>query len=132
MKKIEVIELDEPVLCFTSFGKIYVGAEFLALPKVEQGGLMMHEQGHIRYHHQIKRLLAVLMIPFRGADWFYGFCQRQELEADRYSVEHGGGFGMLAFFMHDKPPLPDPYYPSYEERVVHIAKCMMESSTWEE
>lgn len=129
-KKIQVIEIDDEVLCFASFGKIYVGEEFRKLPNMEQRGLLLHEEGHIRHRHQLKRLLAVLAIPFKGAEWFYGFCRRQELEADRYSVLHGGAYGMLQFFLHDNEPLPDPYYPNYQERVVHIAECMV--LAWEE
>lgn len=70
------------------FHRIMVGKDFLRFNSPQRAAILWHEFGHIRLWHAEKRLLRILMNPFRDNT---KAIDQHEFEADDYAKAAGYG-----------------------------------------
>lgn len=97
------------ILARSVFGLVVTGRQLEPLSQEEREAIVMHETGHIRHHHTLKRM------------WprSFAYCRKQELEADRYAAERGHAGGLIRFLSR----LPDdcgPLHPKTSERIAAL------------
>lgn len=71
--------------------RIHVGHAFLVLAHRQKIAVLLHEVGHIKRRHILRRVLNF----WRLRKAFALLCARQELEADAFAAEHGYGRDLL-------------------------------------
>jgi Zn-dependent protease with chaperone function len=71
--------------------RIRLSDRFYALPDHKQFAVIMHEFGHLFYHHTEKRILCLIFTPWRLIPMMH----RQEFEADRYAASLGGADALI-------------------------------------
>jgi hypothetical protein len=110
------------------FHMIRISGPFLRLDEDMQKALFWHEVAHCRLFHREKRILLALPLLLVGA--LRRFAHAQELEADRYCVDHGYGRPLLRFLTwarSGQPATPaegDYWHPDLGERIEALAAYM--------
>lgn len=102
------------------FFRIVVGPEWFALEGEARAALLLHEVGHCRHHHSVKRFVALpLVILWAMGEWcgqvVRALTHQQEIEADRFAADHGFAAD-LARALELHPAVESPFYPSHDVR----------------
>ena len=103
----------------TLWGTIQLGDDFYRLTELEQNAVLSHEEGHIRNRHALKRLWWLVSFQWKG---FFERCEAQEIEADRYAVEHGHAAGLISFLFRCQMHVKSAGYPTHKQRIeaIHV------------
>jgi hypothetical protein len=101
----------------TPWGTIQVGDLFWKLSAAERSAVMVHERGHLRYRHVLKRIWRLVTFRWRG---FYAMCEQQEFEADQFAVDRGFQRGLESFLLRHASRVKSPGYPTAAQRLEAI------------
>jgi hypothetical protein len=102
---------------------IAVGRQWLTLPFAEQEAVLLHEAAHaLKCHLEIR----LLLLPFFWLPAVARLAHRQELNADRFAVEHGAGHHLLRFLARCPGVHGGPFHPDPRERQRHLSRLIME------
>jgi hypothetical protein len=102
------------------FYRIVVGPHWYELEAQQRVATLMHEVGHCRGHHAVKRALAVPLVIL----WWLGeicgqraraMTHQHELEADRFAADQGYA-RELAHALGRMPEEESPFYPNRDVR----------------
>lgn len=95
--------------------EIVVGPKFTAFPPREGQAFLLHEAAHCKMRHLEKRLLWMLLTPWRIAR----VCRAQEFEADRFVWHCGYGPDLARGFARILPT-KSPLHPPLHERIARL------------
>lgn len=119
---------------FWPFFRISVGPQWYELDAQQRVAFLLHEVGHCRGHHALKRIAALPLVLL----WVLGdkcgelarrVTQEQELEADRFAADHGYA-QPLAHGLGRHPSMPSPFYPDTNvRRSILLARHCKESTS---
>lgn len=115
------------------FFRIVVGREWFALEGEARAAMLLHEVGHCRRHHTVKRiaglpLLILWVIGAKCGEIVRALAQQQELEADRFAADQGFGLHLAHALSEIKTP-ESPFYPSNDVRAaILMARHCKEAS----
>jgi hypothetical protein len=101
----------------TPWGTIQTGDLFRKLSAAERSAVIVHELGHIRYRHALKRIGRLLTFRWRG---FFAMCEQQEFEADQCAVDGGQRRGLESFLLRHASRVKSPGYPTAAQRLEAI------------
>ena len=100
---------------------IAVGNGWFKLPFAEQRAVLLHEAGHaLKLHLEVR----LLFLPLFWTGWVQQLACRQELVADRFAVENGGGHDLLRFLTRCPGNARGPFHPSAHERQQHLSQLI--------
>lgn len=102
---------------------IAVGPHWFMLTGSQQWATLLHEAGHCFGAHLEKR---VLLLPLFWMKWVQRLAQRQELEADRFTAEHGYGVELLGVLIRFHWA-DDVYYPNFQSRILALKAALKET-----
>ena len=103
--------------------RIVIGPTFLRLTTRQSHAVLLHEMGHIRGRHMLRRLM---ILPIFWTNYASRVARQHEFEADAFCASEGYGLDLMQVIRRLCSYQSDPFYPSVDERCARLARLSRE------